>query len=112
MTELSNCSATWSLTPEGHLLVTFDDNSTVVTLRRLSRGSDTSSVIVSFDTGTRYVNDVEMMIKRDDPTPADISSFFSSFATNSFTVTTDDPTYAADQALMAALWNVWLHIEP
>ena len=81
---------------------------TFTIIRRLSfaevvAGSGYVTAIVSFETASEYVNDVEMMIKRDDPTPADISSFFSSFATNSFTVTTDDPRMLADQVLMADL---------
>ena len=94
ITELSGRSATWLLTEEGHVEVTFADNGTVVTLRRLSQGADTSTVMISFDTGMRYVNDVDMMVKRDAPAPTDISEFFGTFVTNSFTVTTDLPSYA------------------
>ena len=36
--ELSNQLQRHELDPEGYLMVTFDDNSTVITLRRLSQG--------------------------------------------------------------------------
>jgi hypothetical protein len=94
ITELSNRSATWEISSEGHLAVAFVDNGTQMTFRRVSRGEDTSTTLISFMTDTLFVNHIEMMIKRSAPVPDDISAFFGTFASSSYFITNDDPSFA------------------
>jgi len=105
ITELSNRSATWEISSEGHLEVALVDNGTQMTLRRMSVGADTSTTLISFINDTQYVNHVEMMIKRSAPAPEDISAFFGTFASSSFFITTDDRTYAQRSLIDGGLIN-------
>ena len=89
ITELSERSATWQLTVDGDLEITFADNGTQMSLRRISRGDDTSTVLITYENESQFVNNIRMMVKRSAPAPSDMSRFYGTFLSNSYTVTRD-----------------------
>ena len=89
ITEISNRSATWTLANDGNVVLTFVDNGHELTLRRVSKGAETSTVLVSFETDDLYVNSVRMMVKRSAPAPTDISAFIGSVLSSAFGITNE-----------------------
>ncbi|MCH1553626.1 MAG: cohesin domain-containing protein, partial [Luminiphilus sp.] len=89
ITETSNRSATWTLTSDGNVVLTFVDNGHEVILRRVSSGADTSTVLMSFETDDLYVNGVRMMVKRSAPAPTDMSAFIGTVLSSGFSVTNE-----------------------
>ena len=63
ITQLSNRSATWVIDAAGHVAVTLVDTGTQITLRRLVKGAETSTALVSFETADKFVNELRMLVK-------------------------------------------------
>ena len=90
ITELSNRSVTWRITPEGYLEITFADNGSQLTVQRVEKSSETSIVLLRHLSSEQYLSEVSMMVKRDAPAPTDISEFLGKFLSSGFYVTNED----------------------
>jgi subtilisin-like proprotein convertase family protein len=92
--EHSGRTAVWAIADDGSVTVDFDDNGTRVSLLRIAKGDDTSSVLVSFETEEEYYAQVNMMIKVSVPEPRSLAGFIDQgFLMNSFGVTNDTWEY-------------------
>ena len=69
----------WEITEAGDLEIRYVDNGSVITLRRVEKSNDTSTVLVRHSSSVHYLNEVSMMVKRDAPKPTDISDFLGKF---------------------------------
>ena len=76
--QVSERSGTWEIKNTGQLELTFPDNGTVMTLRKLVVNEETTTALVHFNTDFASLTGIEMMVKKDpgDIKAADIRSFF------------------------------------
>ena len=74
-------SALWTLA-EGQLELQFVDNGTVLTIRRIAKAEDFSTVLMACETPTSYRADITPMLKADIPAPEIFE--FSTFLANLF----------------------------
>ena len=76
--QVSERSGTWEIKNSGQLELTFPDNGTVMTLRKLVADEETTTALVHFNTDFASLTGIEMMVKKDpgDIEAADIRSFF------------------------------------
>lgn len=76
--QVSNRSATWGINASGDLELSFPDNGTVMTIRKLSNGDETVTALVHFNTESASLTAIEMMVKEDPVSvdPTRIRSFF------------------------------------
>lgn len=76
--QVSERSGTWEIKNSGQLELTFPDNGTVMTLRKLVADEETTTALVHFNTDFASLTGIEMMVKKDpgDIKAADIRSFF------------------------------------
>jgi len=92
--EHSGRTALWAIADDSSITVDFGDNGTRVSLLRIAKGDDTSSVLVSFETEEEYYAKVNMMIKESVPEPRSLTSFLDQgFLMHSFGVTNDTSVY-------------------
>ena len=88
--EISGRPMSWTLSPEGFIKLAFGDTGKEILIRRLSSGTDTSTVLMSFDTPQVHVNQAQMMVKRSMPAPTAIDTFLGDVLSSGFYVTSND----------------------
>lgn len=79
-------SAVWSI-ENGIVELQFADTGTKVTLTRVYRDDDTSSVLTFFETSDEYKANVEIIVRSDAPKPNSLSNFYGVFLRNAYSVT-------------------------
>ena len=76
--QISDRSATWEINTSGELRLSFPDNGTLMTIRKLYNDEDTVTALINFNTDSASLTAVEMMVKEDPISidPTDIRDFF------------------------------------
>ena len=71
---LSGRTASWQIDSDGNLMLSFADTGTDMSIKRLSLGNDSSTVLQAVATSTDYYISPRLMVKREVPAPSSTAS--------------------------------------
>ncbi len=83
----SERSMTWTLLDDGSVRLTFTDNGSVFTVRRIEKDLETSSVQVSSVANGKYFSRMQLMIKNQESTPQLSDLLLGKMLANGFSIT-------------------------
>ena len=83
----SGRALTWTVQPDGTVRISFSDNGSVFSIRQIDKKSETSSVLLSGAVNGKYLAQIQLMIKRQDPIPAASDLLLDKYLLNGFTIT-------------------------
>ena len=86
----SGRALTWVVQPDGTVRISFSDNGSVFSIRQIDKKSETSSVLLSGAVNGKYLAQIQLMIKRQDPIPAASDLLLDKYLLNGFTITSTD----------------------
>ena len=95
----SGRTASWQIDSDGNLMLSFADTGTDMSIKRLSLGNDSSTVLQAVATSTDYYISPRLMVKRV-PAPSSTASLVGTMLSSAHFITSADVVSASAHQLM------------
>ena len=100
---LSGRTASWQIDSDGNLMLSFADTGTDMSIKRLSLGNDSSTVLQAVATSTDYYISPRLMVKREVPAPSSTASLVGTMLSSAHFITSADVSFGQRSSIDGGL---------